>query len=415
MNPAPFRLATPLLLTALLALALATLVACTPSAAQPTADLTMTAIFEQALYAATQSVLPPTATATPTPSPSPTFPATPTPIRTPPVLPTTFTTDLLNAVDQPHTYVSNVCQYLKERWDPNNAVPGTVVMPIMFHSITDGEITHPYQITSAEVDHLLQDLKSQGFEAITMQQLAGFLQHNEMIPARSVLLIVDDLHYESYYRDHFEPLLKAYHWTLTNAWISEPEASRLVKEGNIRLQQEGWVDHQAHGVVHNVNITEFKPGTTITTDLYGEVTAKQFTRNELQGSMTAITETFGNAPIAYIWPGGNFSKLGVQIAREVGYQVGFTVNPRGPLMYNWIPLADESDPRRPSYLAEGYVNDPLMVLPRYWDKDADLHLDTVRQIGKLAAAQAEQNRATELEYYDIVCKPETGEIPGLVP
>ena len=96
-----------------------------------------------------------------------------------------------------------------------------------------------------------------------------------------------------------------------------------MKDGNIRLQTEGWVDHQAHGVVHNINISEFKPGTVISTDLYGTVTGEQFTRNELEGSMKAITETFGKAPIAYIWPGGNFSRLGVKIAREVGYQLGF--------------------------------------------------------------------------------------------
>ena len=39
-------------------------------------------------------------------------------------------------------------------------------------------------------------------------------------------------------------------------------------------------------------------------------------------------------------------------------------------MFNWIPLADATDPNRPSYIEEGTMNDPLMVLPRYWDTDA---------------------------------------------
>jgi hypothetical protein len=392
------------------------LAACAPSApVPPTPNLTLTAVFQQALLAATLAV--PTATQTPQPTPTatPLPSATPTPIRTPPALPTRFVTSLLNPLDKPHTYVSGVCEYLKDRWNPENSPPGTVVMPIMFHSITDGEVNHPYQVTASQVDQLLRDLKEQSFEAITMQQLADFLQHNRKIPMRSVLLIVDDLHAQGYYRDHFFPLLNEYHWTVTNAWISEPEASKRVQAENVQLQNEGWVDHQAHGVVHNVNITEFKPGTIISTDLYGPITAEQFTRNELEGSMKAITTTFGRAPIAYVWPGGNFSKLGAQIAREVGFQLGFTINPRGPVMYNWIPLSDETDPQRPAFLAEGYINDPLMVLPRYWDKDAALHLDTVRQIGKQAAEEAVTNRAVELEYYDIVCKPRVGEIPGLIP
>jgi hypothetical protein len=58
---------------------------------------------------------------------------------------------------------------------------------------------------------------------------------------------------------------------------------------------------------------------------------------------------------------------------------------------------------RPSYIPEGDVGDPLMTLPRYWDTDARFHLDDVRNIGKADTAYAEQNKATELEYYDIVC------------
>jgi hypothetical protein len=38
-------------------------------------------------------------------------------------------------------------------------------------------------------------------------------------------------------------------------------------------------------------------------------------------------------------------------------------------------------------------------------------LDTVRTIGKEAAAYVEQNKATELEYYDILCAPAMGAIP----
>nr|HMN63199.1 hypothetical protein [Anaerolinea sp.] len=69
--------------------------ACSP--VSPTPDITLTAVFDQALFAATQSVPPPTLT--PTPSPSPTATSTPsptpTPVRTPPALPPVFTSTLL--------------------------------------------------------------------------------------------------------------------------------------------------------------------------------------------------------------------------------------------------------------------------------------------------------------------------------
>ncbi|HQP46244.1 MAG TPA: hypothetical protein PKV59_05510, partial [Flexilinea sp.] len=38
---------------------------------------------------------------------------TPDPNRTPPALPATFTTDLLNKLDTPHTYIEDTCEFLK--------------------------------------------------------------------------------------------------------------------------------------------------------------------------------------------------------------------------------------------------------------------------------------------------------------
>ncbi|HSB01080.1 MAG TPA: hypothetical protein VLE49_10550, partial [Anaerolineales bacterium] len=128
-------------------------------------------------------------------------------------------------------------------------------------------------------------------------------------------------------------------------------------------------------------------------------------------SMENMQKYFKKTPIAIIWPGGNFGVRPVQFARKFGYKLGFTINPRGPIMYNWVPQADAVDPGRPAYLAEGPAADPLMTLPRYWDTDVRGHLDVVRNIGNEAAGYAQQNKATELEYYDIMCAPTLGPMP----
>ena len=133
---------------------------------------------------------------------------------------------------------------------------------------------------------------------------------------------------------------------------------------------------------------------------------------ELQGSIDAFKSHFNKVPIAIIWPGGGFSPRSVEIARQVGYQLGFTTNARGPLMFNWIPLGDQVTPvHGSSWQPEGPLNDPLMLLPRYWDTDALSHLEKIVKISQDAAAYAEKNRATELEYYDILCAPTLGPIP----
>ena len=371
------------------------LASCAPAATpDPTVDANAASTQAVAtLYAAiTQTAQAPTAVPTETPIPTPTIP------RTPPALPAGFTTTLLNLLDTPHTYITDTCQYLKAKWDPNNAAPGTVVMVIMFHSILKAgdELTNYNQISAGAFEILMRDLHEQNFQAINTQQLADFLEHNAKIPSRSVLLLVDDRRYAEYFNTYFRPYWDQWGWPVVNAWISTSLSSADLWQQQINLENEGWVDHQAHGMIHNIGIT------SSSTD--------DFIMGEMKGSIDAFQTHFNKKPIAYIWPLGWFTAHAAQIGRQLGYRLGFTINPRGALMFNWIPLSDNPDPRRPSYLPEGAVNDPLMVLPRFWSFDAGKHIDEVRLIGQEAAAYAEANKAIELEYYDIVCAPSYGPI-----
>jgi peptidoglycan/xylan/chitin deacetylase (PgdA/CDA1 family) len=335
-----------------------------------------------------------TTTTTPPPTESPT-PA-PTPIRTPPALPAGFQTDALNPKDTPHAYIGDTCAYLRDKWSPSKAAPGTIVMAVMFHSVTQGEVTNDNQISIDQFHQLMKSLKAHGFDAINTSQLAAFLEHNAAIPTRSVVLIADDRHAAEYFTTLFRPYYKKYGWPVVNAWISTPLSTEQLWQENADLEKAGWVDHEAHGVVHNIPAG---PGSSDT-----------FLLGELQGSIDAFKEHFDKTPIAYIWPGGGFTLRSVELAKQVGYQLGFTINPRGPIMFNWVPQADAKDDMRPSYIPEGPAGDPLLTLPRYWDTDALTHLETVVRIGDAAAAYAAKNKATELEYYDIVCAPTYGSL-----
>jgi len=335
----------------------------------------------------------PTRTLQPSATPVPTA----TPVRTPPALPSPFSTDLLNPRDTPRTYQTDTCQYLHDRWDPANSPPGTVAMVIMFHSVTEDPISNPNQISLAAFQGLMEGLKAAGFEAVRTTQLADFLERNVRIPPRSVLLVADDRHYGAYFEKLFRPYRERFGWPVVNSWISAEGTAPDLWADNSDLEMQGWVDHQAHGVVHNIPIW---PGST---DAY--------ILGELQGSVDAFEEHFGKRPIAFIWPGGGFSPRAAELARQTGYQLGFTINPRGPVMFNWVPLGDQEDPMRPSYQPEAGVNDPLMVLPRYWDTDAILYLQDIVAIGEQAAEQAEQQRSTELDFYEIMCASTYGVLP----
>ncbi len=368
------------------------LTSCAPSVSAPTPDVS--AVYTQAFETALAS-LQPTATPMPTETPIPTVTA----VRTPPALPSVFTASQLNPLDTPHTYIQDTCQYLYDKWNSNNAAPGTVVMVVMLHGIKKDQVdVTANDITVADFRQMMDDLKEQGFEAINATQMADFVDHNSKIPMRSVLLIQDDRRTGENFNDHFRPYFEKWGWTVVNAWISADDGPRALSlQDNIALEAEGWVDHESHGYIHNINMSDSS------TD--------EFIKGEFEGSINDLKTNFHKTPVAIIWPGGGFGIRPVQFARQYGYRIGFTINPRGPVMYNWIPLSDQEDPARPSYLPEGYVNDPRMVIPRYWPYQVQANLDTVRNIGKDAAAYAEQNKAIELEYYDIMCAPALGAMP----
>ena len=365
--------------------------ACRPVApAAPTPDMSI--IMTQAVQTVMAGLVTPIPLATETALPTATLPP-----RTPPALPAVFTTGVLNPLDTPHTYIDDTCQYLQDKWNPQNARPGTIVMVVMLHSINRAGLDDPNDITVADFNKMMNALKEQNFEAINATQLADFLDHNASIPQRSVLLIQDDRHYAENFNQHFRPYWEQWGWPVVTGWISVEDGIRnIILSENIALADEGWVDYQSHGYIHNIPM--------------GDSSTDEYIRSEFQGSMNDLQQNFNKTPVAIIWPGGGFGVRPAQIGREFGYRLGFTVNPRGPLMYNWVPLADHPDPGRPSFLPEGPVGDPRMTLPRYWPNQVLPNIDVVRNMGNEAAAYAEQNRAIELEYYDIVCTPGYGPI-----
>ncbi|HNF93675.1 MAG TPA: hypothetical protein PLQ75_03405 [Anaerolineales bacterium] len=367
------------------------LAACQPAA--PTTDINaaLTAAFETAVA----QINAPTATPqiTDTPIPTATVP------RTPPALPGTYQSGILKPNDIPRSYVADSCQYLKDKWDSTKSAPGTVVMTIMSHRINqDAATSDPASLTisSKDLKRLMNSLHDAGFTAINMQQMSDFMYNNAKIPQLSVLIIVDDRSSSSKYNDHFRKYYEEWGWPVVNAYIGLDERPDLWAE-NAVLSSEGWVDYEAHGYIHNIPISD---GST-----------DDFITSEMGGVITTFQKYFNKTPIAYIWPGGGFSKRAAEIGVQLGYKLGFTVNPRGPVMYNWIPQADAYNEDNPYAIPETPAGNPLMTLPRYMDITAGDHIDEVRVMSQEAAAYAEQNKATELEYYDIVCAPTYGPIP----
>lgn len=252
----------------------------------------------------------------------------------------------------------------------------------MFHHIYRNALNVRYsqEISARDFHRFVERARELGFETITTAQLTAFLEENASIPARSMILIVDDRRL-SVVKEYFLPLWENYKWTVTMAYISGPEVTWKEWEEIEALAATGAIDLQAHGYLHNEE------------SYVRDQTSEDLILQEINAPIPILESHSGKRPDAVIWPGGHFNSFGVQAAREAGYRLGFTVYSRGPLMYNWIPLGE----------AEHAMDDPLMVLPRAWSSEAMKKLEVAARIGDQARLFAERNFDQEAEWYQELC------------
>ena len=326
----------------------------------------------------------PTSTATPRPT------AVPTPSATPPVL-TTFTTSRLLRGVQPAGYIANTCVYLRARWDPARSAPGTLIVPVAFHGVSSagnrgpGDTTTPVEDLQASVYWANQ----LGFTTVTMTQAADFLESNASIPRLSMVWIVDDRNAGTV-EDHMMPVMIANNWTMSMAWpIGDTDRREGLWQRAEALAATGRVEFQAHGYEHNLTI---HPNSS-----------DEYVHNEIFGPLPILEKHFGRLPVAFVWPGGNFTTPAARLVREAGYRLAFTFSARGPLMFNWIPLNDK----------EREVGDPLMVLPREWGYPGLVaQMRKAAEISQAAHEFALANYDIEAAYYRSACG---GELPQPAP
>lgn len=285
---------------------------------------------------------------------------------------------------EPVEYILDRCEYLRLRWDPEHSLPGTIVAPIMFHSVRQSgrPITDNTSITEEYFDAVLGHAKDLGFETITVDELDAFLRTNALIPPRSMIMILDDR--RPGVTERFLPYLAQNDWTLTLGWIVEDQREYLWNWMEF-LAKSDRLDVQSHGYWHRYIVDE---------------TSEEIIREELFSPIPILEEHFGYRPAAFIWPGGNFTQRAVALARDAGYKVGFTANAHGPIMFNWIPQGDR----------EREVGFPLMTLPRFWSTVAWVNLDQTAEIAAQAAEHARSQYPIESAWYNNACN---GVLPPL--
>lgn len=173
---------------------------------------------------------------------------------------------------------------------------------------------------AAQLDWLARN----GYSVIRLSQLPGFLAGKEPLPARSVVITIDD-GYESVFR-HAYPLLKKHGFPATLFVYTD-----FIGTGDglswAQLQEmagSGLVDIQAHSKTHR-NLVERSPGET-------DERYRQNIETELRAPRELLERRLAQAKVQvrhFAYPFGDASDVVLDTMARQQYQIGVTVNPGG--------------------------------------------------------------------------------------
>jgi peptidoglycan/xylan/chitin deacetylase (PgdA/CDA1 family) len=190
------------------------------------------------------------------------------------------------------------------------------VTVLCYHRFTAGRPTK-METTAAAFEQQLRYLKDNGFTVIRLSDLAAFLEGRTDLPARAVVITIDDG-----YRSTYElalPLLKRYGAPATVFVYTDFVGARdAMTPAQLRdLRQGGLVDIQSHTKSHG----DLRPR--------GPAGAKAAWRRriqqELAGSRDRLGELAGERPTALAYPYGAADAQVTALTAGAGYSLGLTL------------------------------------------------------------------------------------------
>src|SRR4029077_12176921 len=203
-----------------------------------------------------------------------------------------------------------------------------------YHLLVD-KVRYPgTEITPAEFEEQMKELKDRGITVISMQDLLAWKRGEKNIPPRCAVITFDD-GYKSQYEVAW-PIMKKYGYPFTMFIYTEGvRGGALGGGGAITWEQladmrDNGVDIEAHSATHQDlreghTIRLVGPGGKKTATKLTGPQYEQWLQNEVVGSKQLLEQRLGIKVNCFAVPFGNYNDHVKELARNSGYEAMFTV------------------------------------------------------------------------------------------
>ncbi|MFO1310808.1 MAG: polysaccharide deacetylase family protein [Burkholderiales bacterium] len=180
-------------------------------------------------------------------------------------------------------------------------------------------------VTPAAFEQQMDWLARNGYTVVTLARLARFLEGKEALPAKSVVITIDDGYRSSY--EIAYPILRKFGFPATIFLYTDfVGASDAMTWAQMKeMTASGLVTVQPHSKSH-ANLTQRLPGET-------DARYRERIRREVDAPVATLKERLSEASFTYAYPYGDVNEYVVDLLVKDGVSQGATVTPGGNPFY----------------------------------------------------------------------------------
>jgi peptidoglycan/xylan/chitin deacetylase (PgdA/CDA1 family) len=240
------------------------------------------------------------------------------------------------------------------------AAPGAAdakaFLSVVLHDVVDERTRlDADSMTTSDLVAFFEYLVSNGWHAITLDEVDRAGRGDTTLPEKSILITIDDANASDYTRVY--PLLLATKMpaivAAPGAWMVRgqgPEGQAMLTWAQAReMQQSGLVEFASHGydlhgaVRGNPQASQLPAfAFRIFDPVHGyedDDAYRRRVRADLQQSIAVMTRELGRAPRAIAWPYGRYTQSAVALATELGFRFALTFDPEPALASRPLAIA----------------------------------------------------------------------------
>lgn len=216
-----------------------------------------------------------------------------------------------NILNNTHTDSINKNEIEKDlnRFENIKLTSESIGVPVLYYHSVNKNADNEVTITPEMLEEELNYINDRGYTTITIKELYDYLQNNQSIPEKSIVITFDD-GYMNNYTEAF-PILKKLNMKATIFCVGNSlDGSYYLSEDAIKEMSDYGIDIESHTINH----------------LHLDTLSYDDQLEELKRSKEILENITGKEVLSVAYPFGDYNDDTLKATKDAGYKLAFTTH-----------------------------------------------------------------------------------------